>query len=873
MLVGLAVSLVPAPASAQSDPFGYGRARLTPTPGTPKVLPVVVAMVNYADQGFAPQHTPASVQQLFAGPGYPNVRDYFLENSGGKLQLRIDQVVQVSMVDDPATVADERRIACLDGSRCPGSRTTDNGLWMRSTVEQLAGAQVNFRQYDTNGNGRVESSELLFVILQAAPSPPSDPWGRWGGTRPPLRACVPVGSGATSTLLCPTAIPDFQEHAGFQTITHELVHSLGIPYDYYGPWNAASFNAGLTVMGSSVSAVLDDRRSVGLDAWHRIVFGWAQPRVVDIASSGACMALDAAHVGFASPNSNRDPIVVWDSRVGPSEFFVIEHRVHSTTKFLPPGGTPASGYDQAVAGSGLIVWSVRTDAASMPVSEHVNVMAGPNVPRNPAYDSSLLPLQAQPPPGSDDVTNSGWRVTWGPDGVLQTTRGTTDVYGDTRGIYALAPVPTAAGPGVFAFGTPGVGAPVRRGHRGVELRWRGNVGTAVYVSSGPDDNTTRQVLVHASGWPIAGSAACIAAATPPPDRAPRASVVIGGQSSTRCIMRATQSTPSKSDPAARSLVSPVFKVPVQVSFGAPLLDATPVRLEVVTGNATLSTTSFVAPVGATQQSLTLVISTPEPYGFVGLHVELDRVDLRAKGPYTETQDVRITLTPDTQLASTDIQRTCADMQAMSGALERLDMLGVDVERPIPLPEPDVAQALDTRLLMDPTYRAEALPMFDPSVMAPSEKASKTMLKSHHVEHPPAPKQVGGTLPIVPTQPSTPAPIPLRAPGSLSGTPHHKAVPSPSATVLPRAIPVPAPKASGPSIVVPPLHAPTQPSPPMVRLPAHVPPVAPKPARPVVIVPPPKQPAPTAPPKPVPAPAPVLLPKKGLVLPVKPGASR
>jgi M6 family metalloprotease-like protein len=663
-------------------PFGYGVVKRTPTAGARETLPVVVALVDYTDQRFSPTHTPAYFRQLMSGPGVPNVRDYFAENSGGTLRLDLANVVgPFTMPDDPSTpTADESRLACINVMTCPGTRLTAPG-WMRSVVAREVGARINLRAFDRNNDGSVGENELLLIIIQAAPNPVSSLWGKWGGTRGLPSGCVNVGSGVTATRLCRQSVPDIQEHAGFQTLTHEVLHGLGLRYDYYGPWDRSALNMNATVMGPSVYLEPDRRETIDLDAWHRMRFGWTRPRVVDIARSGACMRLDASHVGGGMPSPNRDPIVVFDSRRGNSEFFVIEHRARSR-EGTPAMQTPASLYDADVFGSGLVVWNIRTNNDQNTAVDDFAVRAFQNT------QGVFSPLEARPAPMSDDTVR-GQYLEWGADGRLQTTPVGADTLARIASVFALGLGPVnPATPGILRTNDPGRMVAIRREHRGVQLYWPGRVPAGVTLSSGPDNDTTRAVLLSIPGLKTTGDADCINEATPLPDRAARASVVSPAGFGGTCFERATVAAPTKTDPSARALAKPSLTVPIEIRFGGKVSEATPILVRVHSRNATASRTSFVAPIGTTRETFDLTTTESEPYAVLSADVELTRRDYRLASTYTERHELRYMLTPDQSMSATDQGITCSSLKAIEMHSRELLVLTRDSIRPPPLPDPD-----------------------------------------------------------------------------------------------------------------------------------------------------------------------------------------
>jgi M6 family metalloprotease-like protein len=196
---------------------------------------------------------------------------------------------------------------------------------------------MRFSDLDADHDGSVGSDELVVVIVEnivpllpanriSAPIVVSDP----GGT---TTVSVAVAFAGPST-------PFFQ-------IAHETMHSLGTK-DLYG-----SGNDMLTTMGA-YSFDSDDQASVGLDAWHKLVLGWIEPRVYQVqASAGAAIDFDRL-------NRTNGSVLFWDPSHGPGEFFLLERRASVDQE------EPAPLYDANVADTGVVIWHVASPSSGAP---------------------------------------------------------------------------------------------------------------------------------------------------------------------------------------------------------------------------------------------------------------------------------------------------------------------------------------------------------------------------------------------------------------------------------------------------------------------------------------------------------------------------
>ena len=126
---------------------------------------------------------------------------------------------------------------------------------------------------------------------------------------------------------------------GFATTCHEIAHILGTT-DFYGIWGTGECLASHL---SLMSCTGDEKYH--LDAWHKMQFGWSEPRIYSLNSSGS-VSLPAAQRGIPSA-----PIILYDTNRGVDDFFLLEYRTQNVTG---SGG----GYDVNVAGNGLVIWHV-----------------------------------------------------------------------------------------------------------------------------------------------------------------------------------------------------------------------------------------------------------------------------------------------------------------------------------------------------------------------------------------------------------------------------------------------------------------------------------------------------------------------------------
>ena len=129
--------------------------------------------------------------------------------------------------------------------------------------------------------------------------------------------------------------------ADFASMCHEISHSLGA-YDLY---SGSCLSYKVTLMSCTISFP-EDPAIYHLDPWHKLVFGWSEPRLRSLRNGGA-EDIPAAQFGRADA-----PLLLFDPAKGSGDFFLIDYRAPN-----PPGG---SGYDANVSGTGMVIWHITT---------------------------------------------------------------------------------------------------------------------------------------------------------------------------------------------------------------------------------------------------------------------------------------------------------------------------------------------------------------------------------------------------------------------------------------------------------------------------------------------------------------------------------
>jgi len=183
----------------------------------------------------------------------------------------------------------------------------------------------NFATADANQNGTVTTDELVIVVVS------TDHWENTsnrgtGRVHPPGSSVAWDGS-----------IVRLEPNNDFASVCHEIMHSLGAG-DLYG---GQCLSIRLTLMSCTITSP-ENPAIYHLDPWHKMLFGWSEPRLRQLRTGGK-ETIAAAQLG--QPTA---PLLLFNSSMGASDYFLVEYRTRTT-----PSG---SGYDANVAGNGMVVW-------------------------------------------------------------------------------------------------------------------------------------------------------------------------------------------------------------------------------------------------------------------------------------------------------------------------------------------------------------------------------------------------------------------------------------------------------------------------------------------------------------------------------------
>lgn len=355
--------------------------------------PVLVILPNYP--GLAVIGTSLQWHQLTFDTATSNspprfsVAGWASETSNGRLTITPASLLPIAL---SLTTSDS--FDAIQGANPGWQEDQVNYVWLGRITKAIIDSGFNFLTFDKNHDGNVQCPEELtiFVVNPAV--------GNFGG----VNRGMATQQDDAGTFSVSGASIITGHRATFDTIIHEFGHSFGIGYELYTPLpTAPAINEGMTVMSTSGrgSAGADLVFSAGwqpgrlhFDPFHKLRFGWSEPRIVSLRAGGRFV------LPVATSRTVNAPVILHDPSRGTQEHFILEYRSRSQS---------AANYDKDFAldhpteGEGLVIWQVAAQANRS--------LLGNWTPGDPAlnppavYSSSIL---TRCPPDLNVTANRPW---------------------------------------------------------------------------------------------------------------------------------------------------------------------------------------------------------------------------------------------------------------------------------------------------------------------------------------------------------------------------------------------------------------------------------------------------------------------------------
>ncbi|MDR3062387.1 MAG: M6 family metalloprotease domain-containing protein [Dysgonamonadaceae bacterium] len=306
------------------------------TKATAGTIHVLCALIGFPDMPFV--HTKEEFEQLMNQTGYVNgiqkgsVRDYYMENSYGKLDM-------VFTVVGPYTAQYNHDYYGENEGDAKDIRAED----LAKEVADFAfkDPAINPADFDNDGDGYIDAFHFLYAGYgEESGASANSIWAHKYGFWPELR----YGNKRLDVYSCS---PELRSNTGnhmtyIGAICHEACHVFGAPdyYDTDGKENGDFLGTGKWDLMAGGSWNNQGATPAHINMFQKIAFGWVTP--VELSSPETITGM---------PNSVENPVAYIIRSADPDEYYLLENR-------------QKIGFDASVPGNGLLIYHVnynRTD--------------------------------------------------------------------------------------------------------------------------------------------------------------------------------------------------------------------------------------------------------------------------------------------------------------------------------------------------------------------------------------------------------------------------------------------------------------------------------------------------------------------------------
>lgn len=343
----------------------------------------LVILVNYTDVKFSCSDLPqVTYNDFFNKHGYSDygmsgsVRDYFYDQSYGKLDIHFDVVGPISL---------NRNMAYYGENNAKGSDSRP-GEMVAEACKKID-PQVNFKDYDWDGDGYVDQVFVVYAGYGAAQGgPDTSIWPHeWGLAFSDYGDVLNLDGVNIHTYACSCELRGSNGKVidGIGTACHEFSHCMGLPdmYDTKGD----NFGMGVWDLMCGGSYNGESRTPSAYTAYERWVSGWLTPTEIT----------DVTYVKDMQPIEDAPEAYILYNDGNRNEYYLLENRQQK-------------GWDASQKGHGLLVVHVDYDSrawASNTINNEADHQRMTIIPADGVTSSSSL--QGDPFPGSLKKTSFG----------------------------------------------------------------------------------------------------------------------------------------------------------------------------------------------------------------------------------------------------------------------------------------------------------------------------------------------------------------------------------------------------------------------------------------------------------------------------------
>ena len=291
---------------------------------------VPVIMVQFSDVKFQSSTTPEIFHRQFNEQGFSlgqqkgSVRDYFLAQSNGKLDLQFDVYGPVTLSNTQAYYGEDE-----------GTNHQKNMAELLKETVALADKDIDFSLYDWDGDGEMEQFIIMYAGYgQAAGGGTETIWAHRSTMTAELHDGVIVSAYCCNPEL--RKLNDKPVLEGIGTVCHEFSHCLGLP-DMYDGDDVNYGTKSWDVMGIGVHNN-NGYTPAGYTGYDKMALGWQDP--VTLEKNGLISGI--------KPTSEGGDFYMIRNDNHPDEYYLLENR-------------QKTGWDAGIAAGGLLVLHIDYD--------------------------------------------------------------------------------------------------------------------------------------------------------------------------------------------------------------------------------------------------------------------------------------------------------------------------------------------------------------------------------------------------------------------------------------------------------------------------------------------------------------------------------
>lgn len=294
----------------------------------------IVILAQYTDVKFKSDNNLAKYKRILNEEGYTttegfkgSVADYFKAQSGGLFELEFDVV-------GPYTMKYNR--AYYGGNNSNDEDKNPDAMIVEAC--KAADAEVNFADYDWDGDGYVDQVFVLYAGTGEADSYDNDAIWPHMYELSATRKSMKLDGVTIDTYACSNEVDMYGSIEGIGCFCHEFSHCMGFP-DFYDVFYEGNFGMSSFDLMEQGSYNGNGFLPAGYSGHEKMMCGWLEP-----------VELDAENVEVSNlkPMSEGGKSYVIYNKAHPDEYYMLENR-------------QKTGWDAGLPAKGLMITHVDFD--------------------------------------------------------------------------------------------------------------------------------------------------------------------------------------------------------------------------------------------------------------------------------------------------------------------------------------------------------------------------------------------------------------------------------------------------------------------------------------------------------------------------------